>query len=343
MKCSKCGYLGFETGDRCKNCGYDFSLMTREETPGVPDVTIRPDQSEAASPDLCLDHLDRWRTESSRPSATGRPVAQPAASPVAPPPGAPDFALPLFGPYGPDDAPLIALPTSPRPPLAVRRTPESPRLHPGGPPQADRKTSAGRVAVARDRDVRTRVGDPRLRAASVPKFAPPPELALNFHEEVVAAPEVMTAPEEPLTVPPVGARAERIAGRRLAAVAIDLALLFAIDLAIVYFTLRIAGLTMSEWAVVPPVPLLMFLMLLKLAYFSAFTAVGGQTIGKMAVGIRVIAEGRDSLDGSTAIQRTLAGVLSVVTLGLGFVPALVGSDRRALHDRLSRTRVVASA
>jgi uncharacterized RDD family membrane protein YckC len=299
MKCSKCGYLGFETGDRCKNCGYDFSLMAREEGPGVPEVTIRPDQGEAALP---------------------------------------DFALPLFGPYGPDDAPLIALPTSPRPPLAVRRTPESPRLHPGGPPQADRKTSAGRVAVARDRDVKTRIGDPGLRAAST--FVRAPELALNFHEDVVAAPEALIAPDEPVTLPRVSARVERIARRRLAAVAIDLALLFAIDLAIVYFTLRIAGLTMSEWAVVPPVPLLMFLMLLKLSYFSAFTAVGGQTIGKMAVGIRVIADGRDSLDGNTAIQRTLAGVLSVVTLGLGFVPALVGSDRRALHDRLTRTRVI---
>jgi len=27
MKCPKCNYLGFETGDRCKNCGYDFSLL----------------------------------------------------------------------------------------------------------------------------------------------------------------------------------------------------------------------------------------------------------------------------------------------------------------------------
>src|SRR2546427_2118406 len=193
MKCSKCGYLGFETGDRCKNCGYDFSLMTREETPGVPDVTIRPDQGEAASPDLWLDHLDRWRSESSRPSVTGRPAPQPAASPASPPPGTPDFALPLFGPYGPDDAPLIALPTSPRPPLAVRRTPELPRLHPGGPPQADRKTSAGRVSVARDRDVKTRGGDPGLRAASASKFARPPEPALDFHEDVVAAREAMIA------------------------------------------------------------------------------------------------------------------------------------------------------
>jgi hypothetical protein len=30
-----------------------------------------------------------------------------------------------------------------------------------------------------------------------------------------------------------------------------------------------------------------------------------------------------------------------VTLGLGFVPALVGADRRALHDRLAHTRVIA--
>ena len=29
MKCPKCGYLGFESGDRCRNCGYEFSLVRR--------------------------------------------------------------------------------------------------------------------------------------------------------------------------------------------------------------------------------------------------------------------------------------------------------------------------
>ena len=33
MKCPKCSYLGFETGDRCKNCGYDFSLMREASGP----------------------------------------------------------------------------------------------------------------------------------------------------------------------------------------------------------------------------------------------------------------------------------------------------------------------
>jgi len=33
VKCPKCGYLGFDSGDRCRNCGYDFSLVNRPSTP----------------------------------------------------------------------------------------------------------------------------------------------------------------------------------------------------------------------------------------------------------------------------------------------------------------------
>jgi uncharacterized RDD family membrane protein YckC len=33
VKCPKCGYLGFDSGDRCRNCGYDFSLVNRSSTP----------------------------------------------------------------------------------------------------------------------------------------------------------------------------------------------------------------------------------------------------------------------------------------------------------------------
>ena len=31
MKCPKCRYIGFETGDRCRNCGYEFSLLSDAE------------------------------------------------------------------------------------------------------------------------------------------------------------------------------------------------------------------------------------------------------------------------------------------------------------------------
>ena len=47
MKCPKCGYLGFETTDRCRNCRYDFSLAPLAVEPdlalqtgdGMPDPT----------------------------------------------------------------------------------------------------------------------------------------------------------------------------------------------------------------------------------------------------------------------------------------------------------------
>jgi uncharacterized RDD family membrane protein YckC len=124
------------------------------------------------------------------------------------------------------------------------------------------------------------------------------------------------------------------------AAAMDHALLLGLDIVVVYFTLRMAALETSEWTVLPLAPLATFLALIKLAYFVAFTAVGGQTIGKMAAGIRVIADDV-MLDPARAIRRTLAGAISMLTLGAGFAPALFG-ERRALHDRLSATRVVSA-
>jgi uncharacterized RDD family membrane protein YckC len=110
---------------------------------------------------------------------------------------------------------------------------------------------------------------------------------------------------------------------------------------VVYFTLRMAALPGSEWRLLPPGPLLLFLLLLKLAYYSMFTAVGGQTIGKMAARIRVVAEDGVVVEPVRALQRTLAASVSIVTLGGTFLPALLGRDRRAVHDRLAHTRVIA--
>jgi uncharacterized RDD family membrane protein YckC len=100
-----------------------------------------------------------------------------------------------------------------------------------------------------------------------------------------------------------------------------------------------AGVATNEIRLLPLAPLVVFIVLLKLSYFAAFTAVGGQTIGKMAFGIRVVAE-RGVIDSGRAVRRTLAASVTLLTLGLGFLPAFFGSDRRTLHDRLTGTRVV---
>ncbi|MCA1563622.1 MAG: RDD family protein [Acidobacteria bacterium] len=131
------------------------------------------------------------------------------------------------------------------------------------------------------------------------------------------------------------------AASRVAAALIDLTILAAIDAAVVYFTLQICGLSLADLRIVPAAPLLAFLLLLNTGYSVAFTTAAGQTIGKMTVGIRVVGtETGERVNFGYAVLRTAAYFVSALPAGLGFAPALVGADRRALHDRLAETRVV---
>lgn len=322
MKCPKCAYLAFETGERCRNCGYDFSLMPSPEP--AADLSLRVDDQAGASASW-IDLVDHGLVEPAAAAATASPSPQIASPQVAmavpqsnaaatalqfeptlPPPsfrGEPAVPLPLFGSAAADsDEPLIKVPSAPRPPLAVRRTPDT----------------------------------PRLRALPKPiERAPEPQL--DFLAEPVAAASPSAAGSPQAAPQPLETSGP---GRRLIAAAIDHAILFAIDLVVLYLTLRISQLTMSEWSALPLLPMVTFLGLLKLSYFTAFTCVGGQTIGKMAAHIRVIGDDQRPLDAAHAVHRALAGAVSFLILGAGFVPALFGADRRALHDRLAHTRVV---
>ena len=299
MKCPKCDYLGFETGDRCKLCGYDFSLMATVSEQDDVDVDLMPElaANDSPPPEIYL----------VPPESPHTPARAPAPARAAVP--AAERALPLFARSIDDqgDEPLIKLPVAPRPPLAVRKTPEIPRLR------------------------------------AVPRPARRAEPELEFSEEI--RPDIYVAPEPAAPAPAVAIHVQHAgtsgAGARAAAAAIDHVILLAIDLGVLYFTLRMAGLAMADWRSLPTAPLLTFLVFLKLAYFCAFTAVGGQTIGKMATKIRVVTDADEAVDGARAIQRTIAAAVSGLAFGLGFVPALIGADRRALHDRVAQTRVVA--
>ena len=66
MKCPKCNYLGFETGDRCRNCGYDFSLISHgDPQPLDLDLELRSAHTEAEGPSDWL-----IRAEATLPSST---------------------------------------------------------------------------------------------------------------------------------------------------------------------------------------------------------------------------------------------------------------------------------
>jgi len=335
VKCPKCDYLGFETGDRCKNCGYDFSLLSVADAEpadyeihptAIDDVPVHDIRDEVddtvddalritLTPDTPLELDSRLELGPAFAPAVMTPdpsIEEPVEQSPEPLPlvrfipsagtGTADTALPLFSRTGEneDDEPLVKLPAAPRPPLGVRRTPDTPRLR-AVPPRA-----------------------PARRSFSEGGSAAP---VLQFAEEV----------EEP-DVKPGFIDTSRPASR-VVAMLIDYLILFGIDAAVVYFTVRMAGLAPGEWRLLPVAPTLTFLGLLKVAYFYAFTAVGGQTIGKMAVGTCVVTESGGPVDAARAMRRTSAGALSFLLLGVGFIPAFFG-DHRALHDRLAGTRVV---
>jgi len=75
-------------------------------------------------------------------------------------------------------------------------------------------------------------------------------------------------------------------------------------------------------------------------YFTLLTGFAGQTVGKMAAGIRVVTRQGGAVGYPRALGRWVAYSLSGLTLGLGFAFAGWNRDRRALHDFASGTRVV---
>jgi uncharacterized RDD family membrane protein YckC len=316
MKCPKCGYLGFESVDRCRNCGYDFSLTPTADllelplkapaTPSTPWTPSKP--SIAADPDLRqplheLSFLDAAVPSepvrfSSTPKLDGpRDAATPPAS------GAMSISadLPLFGAMIPDDLPLITRPSQPRPPLAVRRaTPEMPRLRPA---------SARAATLDLGLEPSTRDAAPGVVARSI---------EASDEEEA----------EQDATL-----------AARFAAFVTDMVILAAIDVAVIHFTLQICGIGIQDLGILPRAPLLTFLFVQNGGYLVALTA-GGQTLGKMAAGIKVVsAEPRSPLDLGRVFIRELVWLALAAPAGLGLLTVL-SRDHRGVHDRFAGTRVV---
>jgi uncharacterized RDD family membrane protein YckC len=128
-------------------------------------------------------------------------------------------------------------------------------------------------------------------------------------------------------------------GERAQAAFVDAGILVVLGALVVYFTGRAAradvvSLTGSwPW-------LVSYLGLLGLFYAGYFTGTTGQTPGKMMTGLRVVdARGRPPGYLRSA-SRAFVGAVGTALAGLGLVPMALDPARRALHDRLLRTRVV---
>jgi uncharacterized RDD family membrane protein YckC len=320
MKCPKCGYLGFEPADRCRNCQYDFSLASpnheldysifRESEAAHPIEDLSLIDAASAGPSArggSLNQIDLDRIIGAPEPAVDREAPNPAASRTVSASrfGAPE-ELPLFGPPIPDDEPLITKASPPRPPLAVRRAT----------PEVNRARS-----------------EPQLRA---------PSLDLGLVVDPSPTPVILPADrvaESAWDDDDEGMKDAGV-GSRLLAVIIDLLILAVVDSIVVYFTMQLCYLTPDDLWILPKGPLFAFLLVQNGGYLVAFTA-GGQTLGKMVAGIRVVQwESDATLDLGRAFLRTLMWAILAIPAGLGFLTAVFSRDHRGLHDRFAGTRVV---
>jgi len=300
MKCPKCGYLGYERVERCRNCGYDFSLGSPAPTPELRlrDTAVVPqplddlDLIDAATPPPATDRFNDLIPE--------RAPADPRQNGLA--------ELPLFGAPITDDVPLITKASPPRPPLAVRRaTPEVPR------PRPDARAPL------------LEYSEPALAAPPAPRTRAVPD---QRPARTTHAPAAYSDSESAGFV------------ARAVAAAIDVALLAIVDLIVVYFTMKICRVTTAELELLPKAPLITFLLLQNGGYFVAFTTIGqtlGKMITGLRVRADDAAHAPDL--GQSAM-RALVWMVLALPAGLGLLTAVFSRDGRGLHDRFAGTRVV---
>ena len=80
--------------------------------------------------------------------------------------------------------------------------------------------------------------------------------------------------------------------------------------------------------------------LLRATYEVCFLGRFGATPGKMVCRLRVVGPDHTRLTYTRALARHFAGMLSLLTLLIGYLIAAFDSEKRALHDHICNTRVV---
>jgi uncharacterized RDD family membrane protein YckC len=162
-----------------------------------------------------------------------------------------------------------------------------------------------------------------------------------------AEPEVEDEPTWTLDEPTARASEPRPLERpaawheRLGAAVVDLGVLLLLWGVVVYFTGRaarvpVAGLRPSFGY------LAAYLAFLGLAYAAYFTGATGQTLGKLLSGLRVVDTAGQPPGYLRAFVRAALGSAGTLLLLVGVLPIFFDPARRALHDRLFKTRVVRS-
>ena len=83
-----------------------------------------------------------------------------------------------------------------------------------------------------------------------------------------------------------------------------------------------------------------YLLCIPLLFFVCFWKLAGQTLGMRTWRLRIVDDQGESISWRSAVVRYFAALISWGALGLGFLWILIDSEKRAWHDRISRTRLI---
>src|SRR5688572_22616209 len=85
----------------------------------------------------------------------------------------------------------------------------------------------------------------------------------------------------------------------------------------------------------------LIMILFAVTNFVIFPLFSGQSIGKMLTGLRVVkSDGNSPSLGKLFLRHFVGYLVTFLTLGLGFLPAVLNKSGRTLHDYISGTIVI---
>jgi uncharacterized RDD family membrane protein YckC len=132
-------------------------------------------------------------------------------------------------------------------------------------------------------------------------------------------------------------------GLRAAALLVDMVLVWFLGLLLGTFV-GVAGLLLTMYSPGGPPPMNRLIILsglvFSVAYFVVSWARGGQTLGKMAVDIKVVGADGQPPSWGKAVLRYVGYIVNGIVLSIGFLWALFDRRRQGWHDKLAGTFVV---
>ena len=300
MRCPKCQYISFDNGERCRNCGYEFSLSV--DDPQL-DVNIRRDEpGPGRFQDVSLTALDT-------PLSSGRSVPQAGTEAGDRPTGMrrpiTTSDLPLFTDRVADDqAPLVSPSAVPRAPLSVRRANPAARPRP-------RATLPEELSL----DL----------AADIGAHAPSVPLVVN---------DAVQASGSPAGV------GRRLGAGLVDLVVLGAIESTVVYLTLRICELTIAEWRMLPLAPLIAFLLLLCGGYFVLFTAAGGQTIGKMATRIRVVSASDSEDGGPRVSFQAAFIRAVASLGSLLALGAGFLPVLFSADRRAFHDRVAETRVV---